>query len=138
MHRKTRTILALLQLEVSVALAPLALFLSIPSIIVVLPLMLWLWVLSVRVLLNKEWQLPARLLVYLQLTHWSLVVLEALLIVYGIYALKGAHASAAAGGGLLGAFGLFPIGIGLLSGIGSITTIVVLRNAVRDRLSPAD
>ena len=125
-----RFTLALLQIGVSVALVPLGLFLSALSFFLVLPLMLWLWALAARLLLHKERQVAARLSMSLQRSHWALIVLEGLLIVYGPYALDATRVSAADGRGLLGAFGIIPIGIGLLAGIVSIATIVLCRYAV--------
>jgi hypothetical protein len=138
MNPVTRIALALLQLWVSVALAPLASVMSLLSLVLVLPLLLWLWLLAGRLILEKSAQSAARLSIRLQRTHGALLVLEGLLIVYGLFALESARASAAAGGGLLGAFGLIPIGMGLLAGIGSLATIVLCRYVDREPSSPRD
>ena len=54
---------------------------------------------------------------------------------YGLYALHAAQRSAEAGGGLLGAFGLIPIVLGLIAGSLSMVSLFVsyssaLKNAI--------
>lgn len=70
---------------------------------------LWIVVLGVRL-----WRPSVRVGVLVWRTYRVALVLAALLCVYGIYALRAAEQSAAAGGGLLGAFGLLPLATGVL------------------------
>ena len=44
----------------------------------------------------------------------ALFLMAALLIAYGIFALRAAERSAAHGGGLLGGFGILPLGLGIV------------------------
>jgi hypothetical protein len=50
----------------------------------------------------------------LQRTHLASLVVALLMCLYGFFALRAAEHSAAAGGGLLGAFGLIPLALGIL------------------------
>lgn len=60
-------------------------------------------------------------------THRAGLAVAALLCYYGIFALRAAERSAAAGGGLLGAFGLFPLGIGIALAVLSIASLTMIR-----------
>ena len=60
----------------------------------------------------------------LRRTHAVFLAIDALLICYGVWALRAAAESAARGGGLLGGFGLIPIVLG--SGLALVSVIVLL------------
>lgn len=92
-------------------LLPAALFAGVFSVPVVLPLLVWLAVLGYRLFRPR-----LGLLTSLRVTHFVLAPVSVLLIVYGIHALQAAQRSAGDGGGLLGTFGLVPIGMGMVSG----------------------
>ena len=55
------------------------------------------------------------------------MLIDALLIWYGIIALQAADRSAARGGGLLGGFGLLPLGLGIGLACFSLVTLVLTR-----------
>jgi hypothetical protein len=76
---------------------------------VLLPGSLWLIVLGYRL-----WRPSERVALLLRRTHLATAALAVLLVVYGHLMLEGARRSAAAGGGLLGGFGLLPLALGLL------------------------
>jgi len=60
-------------------------------------------------------------------THGPGLVFALLLGFYGVYALRAAARSADAGGGLLGAFGLIPLGYGVILGLLSLATLLLIR-----------
>lgn len=70
-----------------------------------------------------------RLLAYLSLFS---LAMAALLVAYGIFALRAGARSAAHGGGLLSGFGLIPLGMGIILGIIAIATLIAIR-VVRPR-----
>ncbi len=72
---------------------------------------LWVIVLGFRL-----WKPSARVAAALRRTRRVSLVIAVLLVWYGILALQAAERSAAAGGGLLGGFGLLPLGLGILLG----------------------
>ena len=72
---------------------------------------LWIAVLGFRL-----WNANDRVLSALRKTHTASVVMAVLMITYGFLALRAAERSAATGGGLLGGFGILPIGFGILLG----------------------
>jgi hypothetical protein len=53
--------------------------------------------------------------------------LAAVLCVHGVVALRAAERSAAAGGGLLGAYGLIPLGLGTVLGVTAATSLWLAR-----------
>ncbi len=108
---------------VALLLLPLCLFFG----ITVGPLMaaapLWLAFLGVQL-----WRGPSpRTFALLRATHWAVLLLAAILIFVGISTLQAAERSAAHGGGLLGAFGFLPIGIGSVLGTLATLTLIVVR-----------
>ena len=73
---------------------------------------LWMIYLGIRL-----WAPNDRIVAMLRTTHRISLGIAALLVLYGVSALRAAERSAAHGGGLLGAFGLLPLGLGILLGI---------------------
>ena len=69
---------------------------------------IWLIVLGFRC-----WQPTGSLCFLLRVTHVITLSIGCLLCIYGVFALRAAARSAAAGGGLLGGFGLLPLGLGI-------------------------
>lgn len=108
---------------VALLLLPLCLFfgLAVGPLIAMVPL--WLAFLGVQL-----WRgLTAKTSALLRATHWAMALLAALLIYAGIAALQAAERSSAHGGGLLGAFGFLPIGIGCVLGMLATITLLVVR-----------
>jgi hypothetical protein len=60
-------------------------------------------------------------------THLVFLAIAALLCFYGVSGLRAAERSAAHGGGLLGGFGLIPLGIGIVLAALSLATLAVVR-----------
>lgn len=108
---------------VAIMLLPANLFLGFLTIVIVLPAQIWLFCLGVWL-----WQPDARIQTALRITHLVLGPFALLLIVYGVYAVLAATHSAAAGGGLLGSFGLIPITLGVCSGLLSLWSLYVANN----------
>ncbi len=113
-------ILGAAHIAVAVVLLPLCTLLSIFTLPIVVPALIWLAVLGFRL-----GQPKFKLRSVLRLTHIVLAPLGAGLAVYGLFALRAAKRSAEYGGGLLGAFGLIPIGMGLLVGTLSLISLFV-------------
>lgn len=59
----------------------------------------------------------------LRRTHYVFLAIDAVMIVYGLLALKAAEESAKRGGGLLGGFGIIPIAIGSVLAVFSIIVL---------------
>ena len=57
----------------------------------------------------KLWRRGTEMLTALRRTHWVFLLIDVLLVAYGIFALRAAERSAARGGGLLGGIGLVPL-----------------------------
>lgn len=72
---------------------------------------LWIAFLGFRL-----WNPNERTVSALRRTHAVSLVIAVLMITYGLFALGAAERSAAAGGGLLGGFGILPIVFGVLLG----------------------
>jgi hypothetical protein len=90
-----------------------------------------LWIVVLGVLL---WRSSVRVVTLARRTHTVGVVIAVLLFLHGIMALQAAARSAAEGGGLLGTYGLIPIGYGLLLGLFSVVSLILMRsNETRDR-----
>jgi len=62
-------------------------------------------------------------------THGSVMIIGAVLVIYGIYALRAAIYSAKTGGGLLSGFGLLPLSMGLLAIGVALTAIIIARRS---------
>jgi hypothetical protein len=126
---KTLRKLGVAHIVVAVILLPATAFLGFTSALIVIPGLIWLIVLGLRL-----WRPYAELRTALRNTHFVLAPFAILLTVYGLYALRKAEESAEGGGGLLGAFGLIPIVMGLLAGSLSIASLYVCRSTVFARL----
>jgi hypothetical protein len=88
---------------------------------------IWGIVLGVRL-----WRSGAEVFAALRRTHWTFLLIDGLLVAYGIFALRAAERSAAQGGGLLGGFGLLPLGLGIVMACFSGVTLVMARGAPQD------
>ena len=75
----------------------------------------------------RLWKPRPDLFVALRRTHYAYLLVDALLIWYGVFALQAAERSAARGGGLLGGFGLIPLGLGIGLACFSLVTLVLTR-----------
>ena len=73
----------------------------------------------------KLWQRGTEMFTALRRTHWAFLLIDVLLVAYGIFALRAAERSAARGGGLLGGIGLVPLGLGLVLALFSGVTLVI-------------
>ncbi|HEY6209103.1 MAG TPA: hypothetical protein VIW28_08590 [Gemmatimonadales bacterium] len=82
----------------------------------------WLVIVAYR-LCRPTGQLAA----LLRRTHVVAAVVAALLCAYGVLALRAAERSAGAGGGLLGAFGLLPLTLGLFLGVTAAASLWLAR-----------
>jgi len=106
---------------------PLALFFGLAAAPVLALAPLWMIYLGIRL-----WTPNDRIVAMLRTTHRISLAIAALLILYGISALRAAERSAAHGGGLLGAFGILPLGLGIILGAvaGASLFFVARRSAV--------
>ena len=75
----------------------------------------------------KLWQRGSEMFTALRRTHCAFLLIDVLLIAYGIFALRAAERSAARGGGLLGGFGLVPLGLGIVMALFSLVTLLTAR-----------
>jgi len=75
----------------------------------------------------RLWRSGSDVFAALRRTHWTFLVIDGLLVAYGIFALRAAERSAAQGGGLLGGFGLLPLGLGIVMACFSGVTLVMAR-----------
>jgi hypothetical protein len=116
----TLRILGVAHIVVAVILLPATAFLGFTSALIVIPGLIWLIVLGLRL-----WRPYPRLRTALRNTHLVLAPFAILLTVYGFYALRKAGESAEGGGGLLGAFGLIPIVMGIFAAALSIASLCV-------------
>jgi hypothetical protein len=83
-----------------------------------------LWLIMLGCLL---WRRGDRVRALLRRTHIVAVILAVFLCAYGLFALRAADRSAAAGGGLLGAFGLLPLTLGAVLGVTSVVALWLAR-----------
>ena len=111
-------ILGVIHVIVGILLLPLTLFFGLLLVPILLPGPVWFVILGVRL-----WRPTARVGVWLRRTHFVGVTVAALLCAYGVFALRAAERSAAAGGGLLGGFGLIPLGLGAILGATAVTSL---------------
>ena len=102
------------------------LLLLLPLILVFSPLAIvgavWLLALAFRL-----WHPTPGIWRALRGTHAGGLALAMLSCTYGIFALRAAERSAAAGGGLLGGFGLIPLALGVVLGAFSAATLWLAR-----------
>ena len=115
-------VLAIGHIAIGVLLLPVALLFGgiIAPILMVGPI--WGIILGVRL-----WRSPFEGRDALRRTHWTFLLIDGLLVAYGIFALRAAERSAAHGGGLLGGIGLVPLGLGMMMACFSGATLVVAR-----------
>jgi hypothetical protein len=113
--------LAVAHVAIAILLIPLMLFpITLAPIMLIGPT----WAI---LLARRLWRRDPTVIRTLRRTHFVFLVIDALLIWYGVWMLRAAEESAARGGGLLGGLGLIPIGLGALLGCFSILTLVVAR-----------
>jgi hypothetical protein len=110
---------------IAILLIPITLF---P--ITLMPIMLIgpLWAM---LLARRLWKRDATVIPALRRTHVVFLILDALLIWYGVWMLEAAEQSAARGGGLMGGLGVIPIGLGVMLAAFSIITLIAARPALR-------
>ena len=120
-------ILAVAHIIVGLLLLPLTLIFGLLLTPVLLPGPVWVVVLGVRL-----WRPSGRVRILLRRTHFVGVTVAAPLCAYGVLALQAAERSAAAGGGLMGAIGLIPLGLGVLLGGTGLTSIWLARRLKSD------
>jgi hypothetical protein len=113
--------MAVAHIVIAILLIPLTLF---P--LTLTPIMLGgpVWVI---LLARRLWRRDPTVIPTLRRTHFVFLIIDALLIWYGVWMLRAAEESAARGGGLLGGLGLIPIGLGVFLGCFSILTLLVAR-----------
>jgi hypothetical protein len=75
----------------------------------------------------RMWRPTPDVLAAVRRTHWAYLVVDALLVAYGIFALRAAERSAAHGGGLLGGVGLIPLALGIGMAVFSVITLAMAR-----------
>ena len=125
-------ILGVVHVIVGILLLPLTLFFGLLLAPVLLPGPVWIVMLGIRL-----WRPTRRVGIWLRRTHLVGVAVAALLCGYGAFALQAAQRSAAAGGGLLGAFGLIPLGLGALLGVTAVPSLWLARR-LTSAVSEAD
>ena len=84
--------------------------------------------------IHMFWRLTPRTARALQVMDSIVLVCALLLCVYGVLAFQAAEQSAARGGGLLGAYGVIPIALGLLLGSLAAVSLWLLRRTSRKML----
>ena len=125
-------ILGVVHVIVGILLLPLTLFFGLLLAPVLLPGPVWIVMLGIRL-----WRPSSRVGVLLRRTHCVGMTVAALLCVYGVFTLQAAERSAAAGGGLMGGFGLIPLGLGALLGCTAVTSLWLARR-LTSAVSEAD
>ncbi len=111
-------ILGVVHVIVGLLLLPLTVFFGLLLVPILLPGPVWVAILGIRL-----WRPSARVGVLLRRTHLVGLTIACLLCAYGVLALQAAERSAAAGGGLLGGFGLIPLGLGAILGATAVTSL---------------
>ena len=113
--------LALAHIALSILLVPFTLFpITLAPVMLIGPA----WTI---LLARRMWRLDLSVLPTLRRTHVAFLLIDALLIWYGMWMLRAAAESAARGGGLLGGIGVIPIGLGVVLGCFSVFTLVFTR-----------
>ncbi len=75
------------------------------------------------VLGTRLWKRAPNVVRSLRRTHVVFLLIDALMIWYGVWMLRAAEASAARGGGLLGGLGAIPIGLGIVLAMFSLLSL---------------
>lgn len=113
--------LAVAHVALAILLIPVSLFpLTLAPIFLIGPV--WAMLLA-----RRMWRSDPTVLRSLRRTHVVFLMIDVVLIWYGIWMLQAAKESAARGGGLLGGIGIIPIGLGLFLGCFSIVTLACAR-----------
>ena len=115
-------ILAVVHVVVGLLSLPLILFFGLTLAPFLIGGPIWLMVLGGRL-----WRQGEGMGALLRRTHVVLLAVAALLGAYGLFALRAAEQSAAKGGGLLGAFGLLPLALGVMLGATAAASLCVAR-----------
>ncbi len=115
-------VLAVVHVVVAISLLPLTLVFGLPLAPLFALGPVWLVIVAYRL-----WRPTDQLAALLRRTHIVVAVVAALLCVYGVLALQAAERSAGAGGGLLGAFGLLPLTLGLVLGATAAASLWLAR-----------
>ena len=111
--------LAVAHIVIAIVLIPMTLFpLTLAPVLLIGPV----W--SIRLGL-RMWRREPGVVRTLRRTHYTFLVVDGLLIWWGFAALRAAEESAKRGGGLLGGFGLIPIGVGVTLALFSIVTLLL-------------
>ena len=115
-------ILGVVHVIIGLLLLPVTTFFGLLLAPVLLPGPVWIVMLGIRL-----WRPSPRIGALLRRTHCVGMPVAALLCVYGVFALQAAERSAATGGGLMGGFGLIPLGLGVLLGGTAVTSLWLAR-----------
>jgi hypothetical protein len=110
---------------VVIVLLPTLLSFGFFSLFIVVPGLIWLIVLGIQILRKGGSMRKA-----LRNTHLVLAPLAVLFIIYGIYCLRAAQRSAEGGGGLIGAVGLVPIVMGVVTVCLSIGSLLAINTSM--------
>lgn len=110
-HLALFRVLCIVHVLAGLLLRPVALFFGVPLAPLLACGSIWLMMLGYRL-----WREGDEVGALLRRTHVAVLVVAALLCAHGLLALRAAERSAAAGGGLVGAFGLLPLALGLVLG----------------------
>lgn len=95
---------------IAIPLIGLSTFFGLVMVPVLAAVPIWFCVLG-----NQLWHGPSpRTCRWMRVTHLLSLFLSAALVVIGVFTLQAAARSAAHGGGLLGAFGFIPLGVGVV------------------------
>ena len=113
--------LAVAHVAIAIVLIPMSLF-PLPLAPIMLSGPIWTILLARRL-----WRRDPTVIGTLRRTHVVFLVIDAILIWYGLWMLRAAEESAARGGGLLGGIGVIPIGLGLFLGCFSLFTLAIAR-----------
>jgi hypothetical protein len=110
--------MAVAHIVIAVLLMPLMLFpITLAPIMLIGPV----WAI---LLARRMWRRDPTVIRALRRTHYVFLIIDALLIWYGLWMLKAAEESAARGGGLLGGLGAIPIGLGVFLAVFSAVTLL--------------
>jgi hypothetical protein len=117
-----RRFLAVAHIIIGVLLMPLVALFALVAAPILLIGPIWGVMLGIRL-----WRGDGTVLAAVRWTHVIYLGIDALLMAYGAFALRAAEQSAARGGGLMGGFGLMPLGAGILLAGFSILTLALAR-----------
>ena len=115
-------LLGVLHIAIAILLLPLTVF-PLPLMPIMLIGPVWAIVLGVRMWKRRD------VVTALRRTHWVFLAIDAAVILYGVWMVQAAEASARRGGGLLGGLGFVAIIIGVCLAVFSILTLVFVQRA---------